>query len=30
MQDDDHLPVTWLEDGVFDVVVKDVHFITAD
>lgn len=27
---DDHLPVTRLEDGVFDVVVKNVHFITAD
>ncbi len=30
MQYDDHLPVTGLEDGVFDVVVKNVHFITAD
>lgn len=30
MQYDDHLTVTRLEDGVFDVVVKNVHFITAD
>lgn len=30
MQYNDHLPVTWLEDGVLDVVVKNVHFITAD
>lgn len=30
MQYDDHLPVTRLEDGVFDVVVKNVHFIAAD
>lgn len=30
VQYNDHLPVTWLEDGVLDVVVKNVHFITAD
>lgn len=30
MQYDDHLPVTRLEDGVFDVVVENVHFIAAD
>lgn len=30
MQDDDHLPVARLEDGVFDVVVKNVHFVAAD
>ena len=30
MQYDDHLPVTRLEDGVLDVVVEDVHFVTAD
>lgn len=30
MQDDDHLPVTRLEDGVLDVVVKNVHFVAAD
>lgn len=30
VQDDDHLPVTRLEDGVLDVVVKDVHFVAAD
>lgn len=30
VQDDDHLAVTRLEDGVFDVVVEDVHFIAAD
>jgi len=26
----DHLAVTRLEDGVFDIVVKNVHFIAAD
>lgn len=30
MQYDDHLPVTWLEDRVFDVVVENVHFVAAD
>lgn len=30
MQYDDHLTVTRLEDGVFDVVVKNVHFVTSD
>ena len=30
MQHNDHLPVTRLEDGVFDVVVKDVDFVAAD
>lgn len=30
VQYDDHLPVTRLEDGVLDVVIKNVHFISAD
>lgn len=30
MQYNDHLPVTRLEDGVLDVVVQNVHFVTAD
>lgn len=30
MQYDDHLTVTRLEDGMFDVVVKNVHFVTSD
>ena len=30
MKDDDHLPVARLEEGVFDVVVKDIHFVSAD
>lgn len=30
MQYDDHLPVTRLEDGVFDVVVENVDFVAAD
>lgn len=30
VQYNDHLPVTGLEDGVFDVVVKNVDFITTD
>lgn len=30
VQHDDHLSVTGLEEGVFDVVVEDVHFVPAD
>lgn len=30
VQDDDHLPVTRLEDGVLDVVVQNVHFVATD
>lgn len=30
VQNDDHLAVAGLEDGVLDVVVKNVHFIPAD
>lgn len=29
VQDDDHLSITGLEDGVFDVVVQDVDFIST-
>lgn len=29
MQHNDHLAVTRLEDGVFDVVVKDVHLVSS-
>lgn len=29
MQDDDHFSITWLEYGMLDVVVQDVHFIAA-
>lgn len=29
MDDNDHLAVTRLEDGVFDVVVQNVHFVPA-
>lgn len=30
VQDDDHLPVAGLEDGVLDVVVQNVHFVAPD
>lgn len=30
MQDNDHLPITWLEDSMLDVVVKNVNFVTTD
>lgn len=30
VQNNDHLAVTWLEDGVLDVVVKNVHFVATD
>ncbi len=30
MQKDDHFAIAWLIKRVFDVVVEDVHFVTAD
>ena len=30
VEKDDHFPVTWLEEGVLDVVVKNVHFVASD
>lgn len=30
VQNDDHLAVTRLEDGVFNVVIKNVHFVASD
>lgn len=30
VQHNDHLPITWLEDGVLNIVVKNVYFITTD
>ena len=30
MEQDDHLAVAWLEEGVLDVVVHDVHLVAPD
>lgn len=30
MQDDDHLPVAGLKDGMLDVVVQNIHFVATD
>jgi len=30
VQEDDHFSVTGLEEGMFDVVVQDVHLISTD
>jgi hypothetical protein len=30
VQQNDHLSVAWLEEGVLDVVVHDVHLVPAD
>lgn len=29
VKENDHLPLAWLEECIFDVVVEDVHLVTT-
>lgn len=30
MQDNNHFPITWLEQSMLDVIVQNIHFVSSD